>query len=138
MPVAFSEILDAFAFISASEFGNSAWVNRETGTIHWRSEWDPELDPPPEDVEDAQKYVALPTPRDLDLGKPLVMRFAAERLDNHYDEIADIFSRKGAYRRFKDFLRRVGALDSWYEYESEAQERALREWCAENGIEVEG
>ena len=66
------------------------------------------------------------------------MRFAAERLDNHYDEIADIFSRKGAYRRFKDFLRRVGALDSWYEYESEAQERALREWCAENGIEVEG
>ena len=92
----------------------------------------------PEDIDDATKYVALPTPRDLDLGRPLVMSFAAERLENHYDEIAAIFSRKGAYRRFKDFLVRVGALENWYAYEAKAKEKALREWCAENGVEVEG
>ncbi len=66
------------------------------------------------------------------------MRFAAEQLDDHYDEIAGIFSHKGAYRRFKDFLIRVGALERWHDYENEAKEKALREWCAENGIEVEG
>ena len=64
------------------------------------------------------------------------MRFAAERLDEHIDEVAAIFSRKGAYRRFKEFLGRVGALESWYEYENEAREKALREWCAANGIDL--
>ena len=102
------------------------------------SDWDEELWPLPEDIDDGTKYVALPTPRDLDLGRPLVMRFAAGRLDEHYDEIDAIFSRSGANWRFKDFLIRVGALDRWYEYECEAKEKALRGWCAENGIEVEG
>jgi hypothetical protein len=139
MPVAFSALLEAFEFISSDPmFGTSARVNRETGAVHWQSDWDSELDELPEDIEDGQKYLELPGPRDLDLGKPLVMRFAAERLDDHYDEIAAIFSRKGAYRRFKDLLIRVGALDSWYAYEGEAKEKALRAWCEENGIEVEG
>ncbi len=139
MPVAFSELLDAFEFISADPmFGNSARVDRETGAVHWHSDQDPELFEEPEDIEDDEKYIDLPTPRDLDLGRPLVMRFAAERLDDRYDEVADIFSRKGAYRRFKDFLGRVGALESWYEYQNEAKEKALRAWCEENGIEVEG
>ena len=139
MPVSFREILDAFEFVSAnSTFGNSARLNRATGEVHWNSEWDSEVFTQPEDIDDDEKYIDLPTPRDLDLGRPLVMRFAAERLDKHIDEIEAMFSRKGAYRRFRDFLKRVGALDAWYEYESEAQEKALREWCAENGIEVEG
>ena len=139
MPVAWNEILDALEFLSSSaEFGNSAWVCRETGAVHMHSDWDEELWPLPEDIDDGRKYVALPSPRDLDLGTRLVMRFAAERLDEHYDEIAAIFSRKGAYRRFKDFLVRLGALDDWYAYEAEAKEKALRKWCAENGVEVEG
>ena len=139
MPVAFSELLLAFEFISSGPvFGNSAWVNRETGTVHWRSDEDPELSEAPEDIDDDEKYVELPGPRDFDLGKPLVMRFAADELNDRYDEIAAIFSRKGAYRRFKDFLIRVGALERWYAYENEAKEKALREWCEVNGIEVEG
>ena len=138
MPIPFSELLDAFEFISSDPaFGNSARVNRATGEIHWHSDMDPDLFEEPEDIDDG-KYIELPDPRDLDLGRRLVMRFAAERLDEHYDAIDAIFSRKGAYRRFKDFLIHVGALDAWYEYESEAKEKALREWCADNGIEVEG
>ena len=104
-----------------------------------RSDWDADqFWPMPEDIEDGAKYAKLPDPRDLDLGKELVLRFAAERLDEHYDEIAAIFSRKGAYRRFKEFLRRFGALDSWYEFENSSTEKALRDWCAENGVEVVG
>jgi hypothetical protein len=138
MPVAFSELLDAFEFISSDPtFGNSALVNRDTGTVHWRSDSDPELFEEPDDIDDDGKYSELPNPRDLDLGRPLVMRFAADELDQHYDEIAAIFSRKGAYRRFKDFLARVGVLDRWYAYESEAKEKALRAWCEVNEIELE-
>ena len=139
MRVTFSALLEAFEFIGSDPmFGNSARVNRETGAVHWHSDWDSELFEEPEDINDEEKYFDLPTPRGLDLGKPLVMRFAAERLDDHYDEIAAIFSRKGAYRRFRDFLIHVGAVDSWYAYEGEAEEKALRASCEENGIEVEG
>ena len=139
MPVAWSQILNAFEFVSMSvDFGHAARVCRETGAIHMHSDWDGELEALPEDIDDAQKYVALPTPRDLDLGRPLVMRFATERLSDRYEEIVVIFSRKGAYRRFKDFLIRVGALESWDAYEAEAEEKALREWCAENDVDVEG
>ena len=139
MPIPFSKLLEALDFMSSDPtFGNSARVNRATGEVHWHSDWDSELWEEPEDIGDDEKYLQLPDPRDLDLGKRLVMRFAAERLERHYDEIADIFRRKGAYRRFKDFLMRLGALERWYEFESEAKEKALREWCAENGIEVEG
>ena len=139
MPVAWSEILDALEFLGMSdEFGNAAWVCRETGAVHMHSDLYDELEALPEDIDDPEKYIVLPTPRDLDLGTRLVMRFAAERLSDRTDEISAIFSRKGAYRRFKDFLMRIDALESWYAYEAEAKEKALREWCAENGVEVEG
>ncbi|RBP13847.1 hypothetical protein DFR50_111109 [Roseiarcus fermentans] len=139
MPIVFSDLLDAFEFVSAGrEYENSARVNRETGEIHWSSEMDPSLFPQPDDVEDDAKYVSVPTARDLDLGRPLVMRFAAERLDRHYDEIDDMFHRKGAYRRFRDLLLRVRALDDWYAFEGEAKEKALREWCEKEGLVVEG
>ena len=139
MIVAWSELLLAFEWVSSNAgFANTAWVSRETGKIYWHTDFGDNFEELPEDIDDAEKYVALPSPRDLDLGTRLVMRFAAERLDEHYDEIAAIFSRKGAYRRFKDFLLRLGALDDWYAYENEAKEKALREWCAENGVEVEG
>jgi hypothetical protein len=128
MPVAWKEILDAFEFISSDPaFGNSAFIDRETGTIHWRSEWGGEFEPLPDDIDDGTKYVGLPNPRDLDLGRPLAMRFAADELNEHDDEIAAIFSRKGPYRRLKDFLARVGALKCWYAYENEAKVKALRE-----------
>jgi hypothetical protein len=137
--VPFSNLLEAFEFVGSDPmFGNSARLNRETGEVIWNSEWDSELFPQPDDIDDDEKYLSLPGQRDLDLGTRLVMRFAADRLPRCYDEIADIFRRKGAYRRFKDYLMRVGALESWYAYEQEAKEKALREWCEVNGVEVEG
>jgi hypothetical protein len=47
-----------------------------------------------------------------------------------------IFSKRGAYGRFKDLLDYRGQLDAWYEHERRAAERALREWAAENGLAV--
>jgi len=66
------------------------------------------------------------------------MRFAAGEFADHYDEVAAIFSRSGAYRRFKELLTRERALDKWYAFEAAAKEKALREWRPENGVEVEG
>jgi len=138
MPVAREEVFFAFEFISMGEGGDSAYLCLETGAVFCRSESGDNFEELPDDIDDHEKYVALPNPRDLDLGTRLVMRFAREELADHYGKVVEIFSRRGAYRRFKDLLEREGALDKWYAFENAAKETALREWCAGNGVVVEG
>ena len=89
----------------------------------------------PDDIDD-EKYISIPDKRELDLGKPLVLDFAREFLADDYDEVRQIFSRRGAYRRYKELLVRRGALERWYDFSNKSEETALREWCAENGIEL--
>ena len=64
--------------------------------------------------------------------------FARELLPDDYDEVRHIFSRRVAYRRYKDLLVRRAALERWYDFSNKSEEAALREWCAENGIELSG
>jgi hypothetical protein len=82
------------------------------------------------------KYIAIPDKRELDLGKALVLNFARDVLPGDYEEIRDIFHRRGAYQKFKALLVRRRALDRWHEYENKATEEALRDWCSWNDIEL--
>ena len=136
MPTSFTDLQDAFLFVSFGASGeNEAYLDRQSGKIYCHSEYgdfDEEL---PDDI-DADKYIPVPDKRELDLGEPLVLDFVRQFLPGDYDEVRRIFSRKGAYGRFKDLLVERGALDSWYEFSNKAEEAALREWCAENGIEL--
>ena len=88
---------------------------------------------------DGPDWVALPNKQDLDLGTKLVMDFAADHLsDKDFDRVQGIFSRSGAYRRFKDLLEDRDKSKAWYDYKAARKEKALREWCADNEIPLEG
>jgi len=65
------------------------------------------------------------------------MDFAEKEMPDHFEDIRDIFSRSGAYRRFKNFLMNRDRLDDWYAYEERRTRETLLEWCVENDIEVE-
>ena len=138
MAVKFENVVEGYDMLNSdSEYSSVAYICLETGQVLWRSE---DLDGPdelPDDIE-SDKYIELPRRRDLDLGTRLVMRFADEAAPDHADEIRRIFSRKGAYARFKGYLTGVGLLKRWYEYEEAETEKALREWCKAQGLEVEG
>ena len=137
MPVSFKDILEALEFVSAGGMGeHQAFLCKQSGRVYWHSEFSDELDELPDDIEDSEKYVPIPDKRELDLGKPLVLDFARQFLPNDIDEVRQIFSRKGAYARFKDLLDRRGALDHWYDFEAKVEEKALRMWCDLNSIEV--
>jgi hypothetical protein len=137
MPVSFKDIQDAFEFVNGGSMGeHQAFLCKQSGTIYWHSEHLDDLDELPDDVDDDEKYVPIPDKRELDLGKPLVLDFARQFLPSDFDEARRIFSKKGAYARFKDLLIRRRALDQWYDFEAKAQERALRTWCDLNSIEV--
>ena len=137
MPVSFNDILEALEFVSAGGTGeHQAFLCRQSGKVYWHSELCEDLEELPDDIDDSEKYVRVPDKRELDLGKPLVLDFARRFLPDDFDEVRQIFNRRGAYARFKDLLDRRGALDQWYDFEAKAEERALRIWYDLNSIEV--
>ncbi|HUH83255.1 MAG TPA: hypothetical protein VLX85_01520 [Stellaceae bacterium] len=136
MPVSYADLCDAFFFVNAGGIGeNEAFFDTRSGQIYWHSEFNDVKDELPDDIED-ERYIAIPHGKELGLGKPLALEFARQVLPHRYDEVRQIFSRRGAHGRFKAFLVRVRALQRWYEFSSAAQEAALREWCQQNSIEL--
>ena len=137
MKVDFSDLLLAFDFVSSGGSGeNTAYLSKETGKIYWQSELVDDVEDLPEDLGDPAKYLTIPDKRELDLGKALVLKFARLHLPDDYDKVREIFSRKGAYARFKDLLGYRHAIDRWHAFEQEVTEGALKDWCEDNEIEV--
>ena len=135
MPVKFSDLLDAYEFVSATMTGeHRAYLCKQSGSIVlWAEGLDEEAEL--EDL-DYEKYLPVPDKRELDLGKRLVMDFARNFLPDDFYEVRRIFSKKGAYRRFRMLLERRRAIDQWYDFQAKATERALRDWCQANSIEL--
>src|SRR5882724_1170414 len=126
MCVSFSDLQRAFEFVSSGGMGeNEAYLDRQSGKIYWHSEFGENDEKLPDDI-DNDKHIAIPDRRELDLGKPLVLDFTREFLPDDYNEVRHIFSRRGAYRRYKDLLVRRGALERWYDFSNNAEEAALR------------
>jgi len=134
----YKEIEEAFLFVSSVPYLEAqAYLDKESGKIYWYAEFADITEDLPEDLDD-EKYVQIPHKKELGLGKPLVMNFASEYLEDELPEIQLSFRREGAYSRFKMRLERRGLLEKWYEYESNAEDRALRKWCRLNEIDVTG
>jgi hypothetical protein len=135
----FDDVRAAFEFAGLTGLcRNQAFVCRQTGKIYWHSDDLDDLDELPPDIEDVAKYVAVPDKRELGLGKPLALDFAREFLPDDFDDVLHMFNRRGAYANFKALLHRRRALDRWHDFENRTTERALREWCALNGILLAG
>lgn len=135
--VQFSELLNAFQMASfGGEEDVEVYVCVETGAIYCVSE-SLELDEDvPDDIETSERYIPLPSKSDLDLGKSLALSFVDQELPLDQNAAAEFFRRKGAYGRFKDLLESRGCLEKWYAFEAAATEKALRQWCAENNLQL--
>ena len=135
--VSLDQLQNAMEWVSSDFLDNEAYICRQTGKIYWVA-GDPgmidEEEEVPEDIHDADKYIAVPDKRDLDLGKQLAFDFTSQYLAERYDDVRDIFRAKGAYRRFKDILERKGLLEEWYRYSDERAAKALAEWCELEGL----
>ena len=133
----YSSIEDAFLFVSsAAPFEHSAVVNRITGETFIASVHTAESEFP-DDVDYNDDYIAIPHKYDLDLGKPLVMEFVRSHCPELTNRLVAIFSRRGAYGRYKELLAEKGLLEAWYAFENARTREALLEWCVENGLVIE-
>lgn len=134
MKIDFKELMLGFDYLNSAEpFEHEAVVDRTTGEVFCFSDFGDEEKP--EDIED-EKYLSLPHKKDLGLGRELVFDFVIKNIPGEIETVESIFSKRGAYSRYKDFLANKELLDAWYQYEEQRQEAALREWCADHKIDL--
>jgi hypothetical protein len=132
----YDDIENAYYFVSMSPpYEHSVVLCKESGEMYYISAMG-DSDELPEDADDPERYLDIPHKNDLDLGKSLVTDFAAEFCPEESRKVHDIFSRKGAYSRYKELLESKGLLDKWYDFEKRRTEEELRKWCGENGVEL--
>jgi len=125
----------AFEFVSsAADMSNQAVYDREKDTFLWSGDAMDESEIP-EDA-DWDQLVEVPHKNDLDLGKELVFSFVSKHLQGDLDHVYEMFSKRGAYQRFKSFLERRNKLQQWYDFENDATTSALIQWCKENNISI--
>ena len=124
--------------IDGGGMGISAYVDTETGNVWTSSDKDGGIHEAPDkdELEEDERYIQIPDKRYFDLGVRLVMKFADEFMPDAYDEISAMFQRKGAYRRFKQFLIDRDMADTWHRYEEAATEAALRRWGKDQGLTI--
>jgi hypothetical protein len=135
--VLFSDLLDAFEFANAgAPCESSAFINLDTGAIHYKSDMIELEEELPEDLETSDRYIALPYKNELDLGRELALSFVEQELPNEYERAVGFFRSKGAYGRFKNLLESRGVIEKWYAFDAQVTEARLSEWCQEHGIQL--
>lgn len=126
MKIDMDEFDFAMEFISCDLFDNEAYIDTQSGAIYCSGEGVEE--PLPDDIYENEKYLAIPTKRDLELGKPLVLRFTELEMPDQLDNVYSMFRTRGAYSQFKYLLNTLDLTEKWYAFEKRATEQAIMEW----------
>lgn len=132
--VSYSQLEIAYEMVSAGQGDMDCYIDPATGAIYCIDSFGDSEDELPEDF-DADACLAIPDQYAFDLGRQLVFDFVRANLLD-YQHVQDMFRRKGAYSRYKDWLRSLGKLDDWHAYEAQRTREALTQWCAENGLNL--
>jgi len=86
-------------------------------------------------LENRGNYVELPSKEEINEYR-IMEDFCRSVEDRGISEkLSDAIKGRGAFRRFKDNIVRLGIEDRWYKYKNEALKRMAIEWCEENNID---
>jgi hypothetical protein len=82
-------------------------------------------------------YLPLPDRFEIDEYR-MMERFASGVADPAAQaELADAVRGRGAFRRFKDAVHRLGLAEEWYRYRDRSYEDVARAWCEAQGIVID-
>ncbi len=132
----FSDIELAFDLASMVDGDQEAYLCLDSGNILYFSDLG-ESDEVPADFDDSNRYLAVPTKHDLDLGSSVVFDFVNAHAAHLHDDVRDIFSRRGAYGNFKALLRRHRLDGPWHAFEYDREVSEIRAWCGEHGVALD-
>ncbi len=88
-------------------------------------------------LEAGDDYLPLPDRFEIDEYR-MMERFAAGvAAPAVRAELGYALGGRGAFRRFKDAVRRFGLAEEWYRYRDRRYEDVARAWCEEHGLVVD-
>jgi|LSQX01.3.fsa_nt_gb aminoglycoside 6'-N-acetyltransferase I len=125
-----NKVAEEFEMIS---YETHLYFNKKTGEFEYHSDF---MD---SDTVDAEMFeedfrIAAPTPNDIDEYN-IMVRFTKTVTEPRINELLCVaLEGRGAFRRFKDTLHRVGLVDEWLAFKRDAYIDIARDWCEENGI----
>ena len=146
-------LVDIVDGIESQSDENTSFLNKATGEVVVISDYEmraAEENDPIEDFPEWEQdqvriareilaetgdYVPLPTKFDID-EYGMMERFCLSVDDPKLSNVlSGLISGSGAFRRFKDAIRRHGLEDDWYAYRSQALKEIAIDWCSENSID---
>ena len=132
MELHLEEIIEAIEMVDDTSVG---YYNLDTGEIVWIGDYleRDECEQIAEQV-DAGNFARLPT--QFDIHEYGMIRDFVESLPpgKCQSRLAKAICGKGAFRRFKDTVRRIGLEQLWYDYRDEAYRKIAVAWCQEHGL----
>ena len=146
--VSLSDIIQGMEFQSDEM---KSYLNTQTGKVvtvddealYAAEDCDPDGSHEPGELElarailDGRTYLQLPDRFDIDEYR-MMERYAQSVADGaKAEELFVALRGRGAFRYFKDTVRRLGIADDWYAFRDRAFEEIAVEWCEENGISFE-
>ncbi len=88
-------------------------------------------------LENQDDYLSLPDKYDFNEYR-IIEKFIARVVVPKQSEIlSQSIHGKGAFRRFKTALERLGLVDEWYKYRGQKLREFVEFWCKENKIDFE-
>lgn len=84
-------------------------------------------------IVELEDWIPLPTCFDLDEYETMV-DFARGRPEHQADRLLDQLNGKGAFRRFKDAVHRLGIQDDWHAFRDEAIRQYAVHWLEAHDI----
>ena len=135
MKVKLSDIIDA---IEMTDQYSEYFLDKETGKVEWVSDMAMTQEEQEEvyDRLDEHGFYRLPTSfdiRDYDIMEDFIDTVSG----SNHDRLASAIQGKGAFRRFKDAVIRLGIDKQWYDFQADAYKRKAARWCEDNDIEYE-
>jgi hypothetical protein len=88
-------------------------------------------------LKSGDDYLPLPDRFEIDEYR-MMERFAAGVADSVVRaELGDALRGRGAFRRFRDAVRRFGLAEQWYRHRDRGYEDVARAWCEVHGLLVD-
>lgn len=111
-------------FVYDTETGETICINRD---FMFQNKLD--------EIEDNfDKYLCLPTQYEID-EYSIMEEFAYQYPDSQISNtLKGSLYGKGAFRRFKDTLWRLGIREEWYTYRTNKYRKIAENWCVKNGL----
>ena len=89
-----------------------------------------------EEIEEnyGTRYLRLPTKYEIN-EYHIMEEFIWTLEDEKVNKLEGAIQGRGAFRRFKDMVNRMGISQQWYNFQAEYYRKLAIEWCKENSLE---